>query len=107
MADIPGTNIISKMVPTDDADTFPTHDSLYGKGGHKEVADITARNAITSDRRSEGMEVWVISESKTYRLEGGIADSNWVEVTYGGVSDVTNASVLNRIIKMRFAGITG
>jgi hypothetical protein len=47
------------------------------------VADITARNAITIDRREIGMDVYVISNDTTYKLVGGILDANWQVVGYG------------------------
>lgn len=79
MADIVGTNVGSKIVPTDTADTFPTHDAQYGLGGWRSVADLTARDAIPSDRREEGMAVYVASEEKQYRLVNGITNSDWEE----------------------------
>lgn len=41
------------------------------------VADITARDAIPAALRYEGMLVYVVSEKKTYQLQGGITNSNW------------------------------
>ena len=37
---INGTNIAAGIVPYTTEDTFATHDSLYGKGGWKEVDTI-------------------------------------------------------------------
>lgn len=34
------------IVPASLEDTYPTHDSTYGKGGYKEVATIEDRNNI-------------------------------------------------------------
>ena len=93
-----GVRIGGFVSPSDSLDTYPTHKSEYGFGGHREVIDLTSRDAITNDRRSEGMTVWVISENKEYRLIGGIANSNWQEVTTGsGSSDpVEWANVQNK-----------
>jgi len=74
-----GIPITSFISPTDTADQYATHNSLYGKGGWKEVADLTERNAITSLRRTEGMAVSVLSDGKVYRLIGGTGNANWVE----------------------------
>jgi hypothetical protein len=41
------------------------------------VADITARDAIVSGRRYEGMAVFVESTGLVYRLVGGITNSDW------------------------------
>lgn len=44
-------------------------------------SDLNARNAIGTYQRYEGLEVYVISDAKKYRLEGGISNSDWVDVT--------------------------
>ena len=41
---IPVTSFIS---PTDDTDTFATHNEEYGKGGYRTVDNATERQAIT------------------------------------------------------------
>jgi hypothetical protein len=81
MASIPGSVTITGFVaPTDTADTYATHDSIYGKGGHREVADTTARNAIPAARRREGMTVYCNADAKNYQLVGGILDTNWTSL---------------------------
>ena len=58
MADIPGgIKVTSFISPTDTTDTFPTHDSIFGKGGLRTVDTTTTRNNIPDARRSEGMMV--------------------------------------------------
>jgi len=81
MGDLSGTIVVSTVVPTNSADTYATHDSQYGKGGHRECADTTARDAIPAARRTEGMTVWCVDPGVTYRLVGGIENTDWVEVT--------------------------
>lgn len=44
---------------------------------YSQVADITARNAIPTGVRYEGMTVYVVSEQAEYILRGGILDTNW------------------------------
>lgn len=92
------------IAPTDSTDTYATQDSVYGKGGHKEAADITERDAITSARRREGMFVYVIDSDGAgtpalYTLEGGITNTDWVQVSLGGgggtVTGVTAGTGLN------------
>lgn len=68
---IPGTNVATGIVPFTDLDPYPTHYAQYGKGGYRTVSCIAERNAITPERREEGMLVWVISEEKLYQLRNG------------------------------------
>lgn len=72
-------NVTGTLAPTDTNDVYATHDSKYGKGGYREVADLLARDAITLARRSDGMLVYVQSEDTIYKLENGIENENWVE----------------------------
>lgn len=62
MATLSGTQVIAKVVPVDSADTYPTHDEIYGKGGFRSVADSTARDAIPTERRIEGMLVQTLDD---------------------------------------------
>lgn len=50
----------------------------------EQVADLTARDAIPSGVRWEGMSVYVISEAKEYKLVGGLLDANWIEAGGSG-----------------------
>ena len=70
--------IIDTIVPKNGQE-FPVVDSNNVKGGHHSVADTTARDAIDSRNRTEGMVVYSIADAKSYRLEGGITNSDWVE----------------------------
>ena len=65
---LPGLNVIDNIVPLTANDTYATHLSTYGKGGWREVDTIAQMNAITEERRSEGMAVFVNSERKLYIL---------------------------------------
>ena len=47
---------------------FATHEANFGLGGYMQVADNTERNAITADRRSQGMAVYVNADNKLYVL---------------------------------------
>jgi hypothetical protein len=77
MSDILGTNVASAVVPFTTSDTYPSHLAKYGKGGYREVVDITERDGISDDRRSEGMLVYVQSEGLAYQLKDGITNSDW------------------------------
>lgn len=65
--------LTSNIGTTGSGDTFPTHLDYLGKGGHRTVATITERDAITEARRSFGMLVTVNADpvpanNKTYQL---------------------------------------
>lgn len=81
MTAIPGTNVASRIVPFDTADTFATHLDKYGRGGYRVVADISERDSITEPRQKEGMLVYVVSTQETYRLDSSatppLSSSNW------------------------------
>jgi len=79
MSALTGTVVIDKLVPTDSADTYGTHEDKYGIGGlHADVLDIAERNAIPVERRKEGMVVYVKQPTPTnYQLIGGITNADW------------------------------
>jgi hypothetical protein len=62
------------------------------------VADSTARNAIASGVRFQGMKVFVIADQKTYVLKSGITDADWKTDGGGGgfkpLLAVTSATAL-------------
>lgn len=79
MAEIKKTIKISAPIsPYSTTDTYPTHLSIYGKGGVKSVGTIADRDLIPDDRREEGMIVYVAENKTAYALYGGIANANWV-----------------------------
>jgi hypothetical protein len=80
-----GTLVIATVRPYDSLDAYASSVANEIQGGHHQVADITARDAITTQRRVEGMLVYVISVATMYRLVGGITNDKWVEFS-GGVS---------------------
>ena len=81
MAKIPGSvGLTGFIAPKDSADSYAVTDDKYNRGGYKTVADITERDAITADRRKEGMVVYARSDGKENRLVGGTNNSNWSEV---------------------------
>lgn len=70
---IPGTlQVTAKIAPTADTDVYPTHDDQYALGGWRVVADIGERDAITTQRRKEGMRVRVIATGLEYTLEADL-----------------------------------
>lgn len=65
------------------------------------VADLTARDAIAAGRRFQGMCVYVVADTITYQLKGGILNADWVELgsgTLGGsgaINLITNGNADN------------
>lgn len=108
MASTPGTVVASGLSPGNVLNTHETHRAQFGKGGHRTVADIVERDAITDLRREEGMTVYVLSNSTQYRLVGGITNSDWVLDTGGTPStvgiDKFTLSALN--ISNKFVNLT-
>ena len=86
MAKLQGTILASKIVPTDSLDTYATHDDKYGRGGHRSVDTIVERDEITTERRKEGMTVYVKENKTKYILENGIENANWKIDSSGGSS---------------------
>lgn len=98
MSTIPGTVVGATIVPTDTADVYSTHNSTYGSGGWRTVADIAERNAIATLRRQVGMVVYVedadgFGHPAQYQLVGGITNSDW-QIHTAGVSGSGTATKL-------------
>ena len=81
-----------------DAD-FPVVDASDVKGGHQQVADHAARDAITAAHRSAGMYATTQNDGKVWRLENDLV--TWTEASGGGggtlAGDVTGASGANTV----------
>lgn len=81
--------ITEDIRPKNDAD-FATHADSTARGGFRAVADVATRDAITLDRRSEGMQVYVVANDTTYRKSLPLSDNGgtWTVVSSGsGVTD--------------------
>jgi len=85
MAQIPGSvPLTGKVAPTDTTDTFATHVDIYGEGGYMTVADQTEREAITTERRKQGMAVFQNDTNEMYILQDGVTNADWVLFSGGG-----------------------
>ena len=75
--------VVSGQITTNaPSNTYATHDSRLGLGGVHDVADITARDAITTDRKRVGMLAFVASESRFYKLDAlPNTWTQWVDAT--------------------------
>ena len=72
--------VSAQIAPYSDLDTYATHDSVFGKGGIREVELLADRNTISDDRRREGMIVYVRSSKIWYVLHEGITNSDWKDL---------------------------
>jgi len=80
MAELKGTLVASKLVPTDSNDTFAVTDEKYNRGGYRTVDTYAERDEVTAERRKRGMLVHVIESGNIYMLRGGIENSHWVDI---------------------------
>ena len=95
MAQIPGSvPLTGKVAPTDTTDTFATHVGIYGEGGYMTVADQTEREAITTERRKQGMAVFQNDTNEMYILQDGVTNADWVLFSGGGGGSQDLQSVL-------------
>lgn len=72
---IPGETVFDTIVPSSTNDTYPTHESQYGKGGLRTVATTNALALIPSARREVGMLVYVTNAGNYYQLGADL--STW------------------------------
>ena len=85
MANIVGGVLVTGFIsPTDTSDTYAVIDPIYGIDGLRSVTGTTERNSITTERRREGMLVYVQSDGKYYKLLPSPwtgTNSDWEEFT--------------------------
>ena len=72
-----GIKVSGHIRPISLIDQYPTHLDIFGKGGIHSITGILNRNAITVERRSEGMFAFTQENQTMYSLVGGIDNSNW------------------------------
>lgn len=61
-----GQRVAATIIPLSDLDTYPTHDSNLGRGGHHSVQSYSDLLNIPEERLMLGMTAYVIDEDKTY-----------------------------------------
>lgn len=83
MADIQGTNLAAPVVPFTTDDIYPTHYAEYGKGGYRSVTTKADLDKITTNRREEGMAVYVTDEDSIYVYK----NSAWVNTKATTISE--------------------
>lgn len=93
VANLSGTNVSAPVRPFSADDNFPTAHASELLGGHHQQATLQLRDAIPPERRVEGMLCTVAGV--TYRLEGGILNTNWRDVLADtAATAVANASTV-------------
>ena len=80
-ADRTGTILGAGATVGDSDNTFASAYCDEINGCNHWVADITARNAITTARRVAGLEIGTLSDGKKYRLGAGLTNSDWSEIS--------------------------
>lgn len=108
MTAIPGgIRVTGFIAPSDSTDTYATHEDFYGKGGFQPVADTTARDLISAERRKLGMWVYSIADDAVYTLSGGLTNGDWVEVVMGGTSNMAifGASAIDLVDDTDFVAV--
>lgn len=93
--------VISTLVPKNNA-TFPIVDSNDIGGSIQQVDLISDRDAIPSEKRKEGMLVYVKDRSAFYSLVSGITNSNWQNIT----DNIANLTANNLITNLNGAAIS-
>jgi hypothetical protein len=73
--------------PTAEIDTYPTHFDRYQKGGFRVVATVAERDAITAERKTVGMWVYVSDDDDVFKWNG----VGWDHVVFGGGSVLWSA----------------
>lgn len=103
-----GTNVPGSIVPFTTDDNYATHDAQYGKGGFRSVATIAERDAIPTERKTEGMVVRVQADKKHYVWESN-AWAEWLpkgNVTVDTALDAnSNNAIANKAVAAGFNGM--
>lgn len=78
-----GMLVTAPIRPQSSLDKFPSAFQNEIRGGFHQVADITERNLISTDRRQIGMWAKTTLDGKIWELVGGVENANWQEVIVG------------------------
>jgi hypothetical protein len=79
---MPNIEVIDIFVPKNTGD-FPIVEDLHLLGGWRAINTLTSRDAIPSQRRKEGMIVYVLATDTAYQLIGGISNVDWAALDPG------------------------
>jgi hypothetical protein len=96
MSQLLGTIIAAEITSGDTANTWSLGNLNLFQGGHKTASTVSDMNAITNERRLEGMSCWVTTTQQLFRLIGGTNNANWTLDTGGGGGGNGNVDVSAR-----------
>lgn len=109
MAYIPGSIPVTGFIgPTDDSDVYAVTDAIYGIDGYRSLSSTTVRNAITTERRREGMLVYTQNDQNVWQLlpqPWTGADSDWKLFISSGITALLTASTVGQYLPL--SGGTG
>lgn len=93
--ELKGTNIYAPIVPGTDEDKYPTHHSIYGKGGFKCVLTTAERDAIPVDRLEVPTLCYVFEDDLFYVWDGSL----WNIKEMGGADEglQRNVRIVNNL----------
>ena len=97
MAIIDTITLTALIAPTSVTDTYAVTDAKYGKDGLRNVANTTERNAISTERRKQGMIVGVnnLGITEYWTLQPGPwtgTDSDWIRFSLINIIDITKTA---------------
>lgn len=98
MSIINTTPLTAPIAPLNEGDNYASHLERFQEGGYRSVADLTARDAIPTNRRKENMLVYVVSSDTIYTLSGGVTNGDWSE------QDLINKTLLDQIERNSYTG---
>lgn len=96
------TDSITTSAPTD---IYATHDAHLGRGGYRSVLTYNELLAITGERKTEGMLVYVKETDKEYRWTDGQWVSPSVSSSIGEVLPTDNMDFSDSFIIMKNGNI--
>lgn len=107
MAFIPGSvRVTGFIAPTDSNDVYPTHDSLYGKGGYRELDTLAELNDISISRKKAGMLCYVAETDSVWKLAQDLTTWNLYEAPVASGAEIFVNSNQSAKIKFQGAGVT-
>ena len=75
--------VFDLIKPLDNRDTYAITDVFFQKGGLREVETVSAMNLISSERRRNGMIVFITQTAEFYSLTGGdLTNSSWEKIDF-------------------------
>ena len=93
-----GIPLIAEIKPLTNAYALVDDNNI--RGGFRSVPDISTMNAIPSDKRKQGMEVYVVATDTNYVLASDLV--TWTAQTSGGGGGTVEASefIYNQVVPM-------